>query len=213
MPRYRLTIEYDGRPYRGFQAQADLPSVQASLERAIHAFSGETLRINAAGRTDTGVHATGQVVHLDLERDWPAATVMNALNAHLVEEPIAVLEAWLKKQPPWIALLAFATPSVLILPIKFSAIFFAAHHRFFLAIAAVVIGKILATAIVARLYVVLRPTLMTIGWFARADTWFFYWRDRAYAFVRALPAWQAARAAIDRMRLRLMELVSALFAR
>ena len=127
--------------------------------------------------------------------------------------PIAMLEAWLKKQPPWIALLAFAMPSVLILPIKFSAIFFAAHHRFFLAIAAVAIGKILATAIVARLYVVLRPTLMTIGWFARADTWFFYWRDQAYAFVRALPAWQAARAAIDRMRLRLMELVSALFAR
>ena len=93
MPRYRLTIEYDGAPFHGFQAQAALPSVQSSLERAIVAFSGETAVINAAGRTDTGVHATGQVVHFELERDWPAATVMNALNAHLVEEPIAVLEA------------------------------------------------------------------------------------------------------------------------
>ena len=93
MPRYRLTIEYDGAPYRGFQAQAALPTVQASLERAITAFSGERAVINAAGRTDTGVHATGQVVHFDLERRWPEATVMNALNAHLMKEPIAVLEA------------------------------------------------------------------------------------------------------------------------
>ena len=93
MPRYRLLIDYDGRPYHGFQAQEALPSVQGSLERAIKGFCGETLRINAAGRTDTGVHATGQVVHVDLQKAWPADTVRNALNAHLVPEPIAVLEA------------------------------------------------------------------------------------------------------------------------
>jgi hypothetical protein len=127
--------------------------------------------------------------------------------------PIAALERWLKKQPPYVALTAFVAPSILILPIKFSAIFFAAHRHFMMAIVAVVIGKVLATAIVARLYVVLRPTLMTIGWFAKADTWFFYWRDRAYAFVRALPAWQKARAAITGMKLRLMELFAGLFAR
>ena len=139
---------------------------------------------------------------------------LNAITAALARwAPIAALEAWLKKQPPYIALMAFVMPSILILPIKLSAIYFVTHHMFMTAIAAVVIGKILATAIVARLYVVLRPTLMTIGWFARADTWFFYWRDRAYAFVRALPAWQKAKAAISRMRLRLMELFSALFAR
>jgi len=140
--------------------------------------------------------------------------VLNAITATLARwAPIAALETWLKKQPPYIALLAFVAPSILILPIKFSAIYFAAHYHFLMAIAAVVIGKVLATAIVARLYVVLRPTLMTIGWFAKVDTWFFYWRDRAYAFVRALPAWQKAKAAISRMRLRLMELFSALFAR
>ena len=93
MPRYRLVIEYDGGPYHGFQAQAALPAVQTSLERAIFAFSGERAVIFSAGRTDTGVHATGQVAHVDLERDWPAATVQNAMNAHLVEEPIAVLDA------------------------------------------------------------------------------------------------------------------------
>jgi tRNA pseudouridine38-40 synthase len=93
MPRYRLTIEYDGRPYNGFQAQASQPSVQGAIETAITAFSGQTIRIAAAGRTDTGVHATAQVVHVDLERDWPAETVMNALNAHLVREAVSVLDA------------------------------------------------------------------------------------------------------------------------
>jgi tRNA pseudouridine38-40 synthase len=93
MPRYRLILEYDGGPYNGFQAQADQPTVQGSLERAVKAFCGETVRVHAAGRTDTGVHATGQVAHIDLEKDWPAETVRNALNAHLRGEPIVVLEA------------------------------------------------------------------------------------------------------------------------
>ncbi|MEJ2817711.1 MULTISPECIES: tRNA pseudouridine(38-40) synthase TruA [unclassified Caulobacter] len=93
MPRYRLTIEYDGRPYNGFQAQASQPSVQGALEAAVKAFTGQEIRVAAAGRTDTGVHATGQVVHVDLERDWPAETVMNALNAHLTREAVSVLDA------------------------------------------------------------------------------------------------------------------------
>jgi tRNA pseudouridine38-40 synthase len=92
MPRYRLLVEYDGRPYRGYQAQAELPSVQESIERAVKAFCGEELRLQAAGRTDTGVHATGQVLHIDLEKDWKPAVVRDALNAHLIPEPIAILE-------------------------------------------------------------------------------------------------------------------------
>jgi tRNA pseudouridine38-40 synthase len=92
MPRYRLLVEYDGRPYRGYQAQADLSSVQESIERAVKAFCGEELRLQAAGRTDTGVHATGQVLHVDLEKDWKPAVVRDALNAHLIPEPIAILE-------------------------------------------------------------------------------------------------------------------------
>ena len=93
MPRYRLVLEYDGGPYCGFQSQAGQPSVQAAVERALLAFSGETVRVSAAGRTDAGVHATGQVVHVDLAKDWPAAVVMNAVNAHLAGAPIAVLAA------------------------------------------------------------------------------------------------------------------------
>ena len=93
MPRYRLLLEYDGGPYCGFQAQAELPTVQGELEKAVTAFCGETVRVHAAGRTDTGVHATGQVAHIDLEKDWPAETVRNALNAHLRPEPIVVLAA------------------------------------------------------------------------------------------------------------------------
>ena len=93
MPRYRLILEYDGGPYCGFQAQAALPTVQGSLERAVKAFCGQTLRVAAAGRTDTGVHATGQVAHIDLDKAWPPDTVRKALNAHLRPEPIVVLDA------------------------------------------------------------------------------------------------------------------------
>jgi tRNA pseudouridine38-40 synthase len=93
MPRYRLLVEYDGRPYRGFQAQAELPSVQASIERAVLGFSGESIRLAAAGRTDTGVHATGQVVHIDLAKTWIPKTVRDAINAHLTPEPISILAA------------------------------------------------------------------------------------------------------------------------
>ncbi len=93
MPRYRLDLEYDGGPYKGFQAQGPLPTVQASIERAVKGFSGETLRLQAAGRTDTGVHALHQVVHIDLEREWRPEVVRDALNAHLVPEPIAVTAA------------------------------------------------------------------------------------------------------------------------
>ena len=93
MPRYRLLIEYDGRPYHGFQAQAELASVQGAIEAAAKAFCGQTLRLQAAGRTDTGVHATGQVIHLDLEKDWRPEVVRDALNAHLRPGPIVVLEA------------------------------------------------------------------------------------------------------------------------
>ena len=93
MPRYRLIIEYDGEPYCGFQAQAELPTVQASLERAVTAFCGETVTVHAAGRTDTGVHALGQVAHIELQKDWPAKTVREAMNAHMAREPIVVLDA------------------------------------------------------------------------------------------------------------------------
>ncbi|WP_292054079.1 MULTISPECIES: tRNA pseudouridine(38-40) synthase TruA [unclassified Brevundimonas] len=92
MPRFRFTVEYDGSAYNGFQAQKDQPTVQGALEAAIKAFSGQDVRIAAAGRTDTGVHATGQTCHVDLDKDWPARTVMNAMNAHMLDERVSVLD-------------------------------------------------------------------------------------------------------------------------
>src|SRR3954466_3972498 len=127
--------------------------------------------------------------------------------------PIARLEGWLARLPPYWALLAFVAPSILILPIKLAAVWFGVHGRYGLALASVIFGKLLATAILARLYRILRPTLMSIRWFAWADTKFFAWRDRAYGFVKSLPAWQKVQAIVQAMRARMAELVSTLFAR
>ena len=93
MPRYKLTIEYDGGPFVGWQRQANGRSVQQALEEAILAFSGETVVVKGAGRTDTGVHALGQVAHIDLTGDWTPDTVRDAINAHLRPAPVAVLGA------------------------------------------------------------------------------------------------------------------------
>lgn len=91
MPKYKLTIEYDGTPFWGWQAQKDGPSVQESLQRAIKAYSGEDYVPRGAGRTDRGVHATGQVAHIELEGAREPRVIRNALNNHLAPEPIAVL--------------------------------------------------------------------------------------------------------------------------
>jgi tRNA pseudouridine38-40 synthase len=93
MPRYKLTIEYDGRPFVGWQLQDNGPSVQGVLAAAIAAFCGEEGRVQGAGRTDAGVHALGQVGHVDLAKDWDEDTVRDALNAHLRPYPVAVLKA------------------------------------------------------------------------------------------------------------------------
>lgn len=95
MARYRLLVEYDGRPYAGWQSQAGQVAVQDAIERALRAFCGESLRLKAAGRTDAGVHAFGQVAHVDLSRAWPEDKVRDALNAHLSlrDERVSILEA------------------------------------------------------------------------------------------------------------------------
>ncbi len=93
MPRYRITVEYDGTELVGWQKQGDGISVQGALEAAVTALSGEHVEVYGAGRTDAGVHASGQVAHFDLARDWPVHTIVRALNVHLRPHPIAVLDA------------------------------------------------------------------------------------------------------------------------
>ncbi|MCF3936505.1 tRNA pseudouridine(38-40) synthase TruA [Acuticoccus sp. M5D2P5] len=93
MQRYKLVIEYDGRPFVGWQRQTNGRSVQEALEDAAERLCGAPTRVYGAGRTDTGVHASGQVAHLDFERDWKADTVRDAMNAHMRPEPVAILSA------------------------------------------------------------------------------------------------------------------------
>ncbi|HVH03066.1 MAG TPA: tRNA pseudouridine(38-40) synthase TruA [Amaricoccus sp.] len=91
MPRYALRIEYDGRPFAGWQWQESLPSVQAALEAAVAHIAPEAPPVIGAGRTDRGVHATGQVAHVDLARRWEPERLQAALNAHLRPDPVAVV--------------------------------------------------------------------------------------------------------------------------
>lgn len=95
MPRFRLTVEYDGSDYVGWQRQDNGASVQGAIEKAILSLTGETVSIRGAGRTDSGVHAVGQVAHADLTRQWKPHTLRNALNAHLgmAGEGVSILDA------------------------------------------------------------------------------------------------------------------------
>ncbi len=93
MTRWRIILEYDGTGFVGWQRQRNGPSVQAAVEAAVFAFSGEAAAVFGAGRTDAGVHALGQVAHFDLARETTAHTVAEALNAHLGPLPVAVRRA------------------------------------------------------------------------------------------------------------------------
>lgn len=91
MPRFKLTLEYHGGPFVGWQRQAEGPSVQGIVEAALRRLEPQAAGIHGAGRTDSGVHATGQVAHLDLARDWEPFRLAEALNHHLRPHPVAVL--------------------------------------------------------------------------------------------------------------------------
>ncbi len=91
MTRFALTVEYDGRPFMGWQRQAHGPSVQAALEEAVFAVTGERTAVQGAGRTDAGVHALGMRVHVDIERTIEPFRLMEALNARVRPSPVAVL--------------------------------------------------------------------------------------------------------------------------
>jgi tRNA pseudouridine38-40 synthase len=91
--RFKLTIEYDGEPFQGWQRLADGPSVQGALEDAVEKLTGVRADVMGAGRTDSGVHAFGQVAHVDIEKHFEPRRLADALNAHIRPHPITVLQA------------------------------------------------------------------------------------------------------------------------
>lgn len=91
MTRFRLTVEFDGSPFMGWQRQAHGPSVQQAIEGAVHAITGEAAVLHAAGRTDAGVHAFAMSAHVDIAKPIPPFRLMEALNAHLKPRPVAIL--------------------------------------------------------------------------------------------------------------------------
>ena len=96
MPRYKLLVEYDGTDFRGWQRQHELAgeTVQGAIEAAVKGFTGEDITLFGAGRTDAGVHATGQVAHFDLARPVRPGTIRDAGNVHLRPRPITIVDAW-----------------------------------------------------------------------------------------------------------------------
>lgn len=92
MPRFALTVEYDGRPFMGWQRQSHGPSVQQAIEEAIEAISGEEVRVHTAGRTDAGVHALAMCAHFDLATQLTPFRVMEGINARLRPQPVAILD-------------------------------------------------------------------------------------------------------------------------
>lgn len=92
MPRYAFKIEYDGHPFSGWQRQNDRPSVQGAIEDGLLKLTGEQANVVAAGRTDAGVHATGQTAHCDLTREWTPFRLSEALNFHLKPNPVAIVD-------------------------------------------------------------------------------------------------------------------------
>jgi hypothetical protein len=109
---------------------------------------------------------------------------------------VARLEARAARLPPYPAMVLFLLPSLVLFPVKIVALWLLAHGQVLLGGVILVLGKVVGTALAARIYKVLHPTLATLAWFVRAETWVFGWRDRLYAAVKAMPAWQAAAALV-----------------
>jgi hypothetical protein len=115
--------------------------------------------------------------------------------------PLAALERWIASLPPYGALAVFALPTALLLPLKFLAMWLLATGKYWTATALFAAAKVASTAFVARIFTLTKPTLMQIGWFARAYNWFVPWKDALFAQIRASWVWRYGRMVKSRVRL------------
>ncbi|HJQ57956.1 MAG TPA: hypothetical protein VJ890_13680, partial [Vineibacter sp.] len=113
---------------------------------------------------------------------------------------VAALEARAARLPPYPAMVLFLLPGIVLFPVKLGALWLVAQGNLVMGAAILVAGKVVGTAFAARIYKVLHPALATLPWFVRAEAWVFGWRDRLYGFVKAMPAWQAAAAALGAVK-------------
>jgi hypothetical protein len=126
---------------------------------------------------------------------------LQRLMAGLANLPwVAAVEARMARLPPYPAMVLFLLPALILLPVKLGAVWMIARGKFALGAGIIVAGKVIGTALAARVYKILHPTLATLPWFVRAEAWVFGWRDRLYAAVKAMPAWKAASVAVHATR-------------
>jgi len=119
------------------------------------------------------------------------------LMARLAALPlVASLEERVRRLPPYLAMILFLLPGAVLFPVKLGALWLLANGHEIWGAVLFAAGKILGTAIGARIYLILRPTLVTLNWFAKAEAWVFAWRDRIFGYVKAMPAWQRAAAGV-----------------
>ena len=117
---------------------------------------------------------------------------LQALMARLAKLPVvAAAEAWAARLPPYPAMGLFLLPAVVLLPVKLSALWLIAHGSIGAGIAIILAGKVVGTAIAARIYKILHPSLSRLAWFVAAERWVFGWRDRLYGYVKATATWHA----------------------
>ncbi len=132
---------------------------------------------------------------------------LSALLARLAQyAPVAAIERWIAGLPPYGALAVFALPTTLLLPLKFVAMWLLAHGQVIAASALFVGAKITSTALIARIFILTKPALIQIGWFARAYNWFMPWKDALFAIIRASWVWRYGRVVKTRMLLRVKHL-------
>lgn len=112
----------------------------------------------------------------------------------------ARLERWIAGLPAWAAMPLFLVPMLLLFPIKLAALWLMAHHHVFSGLQLILVAKIAGTAVAARLFMLLKPTLLGVPWFARLYYAFVSWRSRVFARLHAMIWWQAAQAVIERIR-------------